>query len=96
MSTQREYYTDGPLAVEDLASIKTIGDLDQIRSEIFWVSRSGSYFETSGVGLTRYGALKVLFGTELAKQTRKIIRLESSALLPETTLDGAYIAMIPV
>ena len=94
--TAMHIYTDGPLTHERISSIKTIADLDELRVELIWVKRPDSFFESHGVGLTRYGALKYLYGETEARNIRSVMRLESSALLGETKLDGSHIAYKPI
>ena len=77
----------------EMMEITTVKQLDEYAKEQKWVSRRGSAFETRGVGLTRYGALKRLYGEQEAKRMRELLPLTSSSLMPESTLDGKYIVI---
>ena len=77
--------------LDEAQPVRTVKELDEYRNALIWVKRPGSVFETSGVGLTRYGALKLLYGQRKAQSIRKLLPLESSALLSESQLDGSYI-----
>ena len=69
-------------------SPETVGELDEWRETHRFIRMATTPYEKREIKLTRYGALKYLWGEEIAKQIKKMMPLESSILASTSTLDG--------